>query len=180
MRFVLGDAEPYAERLARVHDLWSHEASAHDFDVLVVEVDGEVAAAATAARPDSRTESAKHEQLERTTWGELGESAHARYRTYSAAAHKVHSDRPGWYLDMLGVRRGFQKLGLGRVLLDEVQARSAADPASEGVLLTTENPVNVAFYEKFGYEVIAHEQITDGLETWGFFRPDTPTDGDGR
>ncbi|NKB88429.1 MAG: GNAT family N-acetyltransferase [Acidobacteria bacterium] len=176
MRFVLGDEEPYAERLSLLHDLWSHEAVLHGFDVIVAEVDGVVAAAATAARPGTTHDSDEHAALESETWRRLGDASEARYRRYSVAAHKVHSTRPGWYLDMLGVRADFQGHGLGRVLLEEIQARSDADATSEGVLLTTENPVNVAFYEKFGYEVVAHEHVTDSMETWGFFREDAPQD----
>jgi ribosomal protein S18 acetylase RimI-like enzyme len=176
MRFVLGGAEPYAARLHLLHAMWSREAELHRYLVLAVEIDGEVAAAATIVAPGTPTESPANDLVMAEAWAQLGADAKARYEIYGAAAHKVHSPRPGMYLDMLGVAHAHQGKGLARLLLEEVQRRSAAHPGSEGVLLTTENPVNVAFYEKFGYAVIAHERFGDGMETWGFFRPDDTPD----
>jgi hypothetical protein len=47
---------------------------------------------------------------------------------------------------------------------------SAADPASAGVTLNTEDPRNVALYQHLGYEIIGHAAVAAELETWGFFR----------
>lgn len=172
MRFVLATEEPYAERITALHDMWAQEAELHGYMILVVEADGLVAAAATVVEPGTPTESSAYDEAVRQVWEGLGAATEARYDAYRDAARAVHSPRPGMYLDMLGVMSAAQGMGLARLLLEEVQARSAANPASEGVFLTTENPVNVAFYERFGYEVIAHVRVSDTLETWGFFRPD--------
>ena len=40
-----------------------------------------------------------------------------------------------------------------------------------GVSLNTETTANVAFYRYFGYEVIRHDQVGEGLETWTMYRP---------
>ena len=44
---------------------------------------------------------------------------------------------------------------------------SDADPNSTGVSLTTERDRNVKLHEHFGYGVIAHKQVSDGIQTWG-------------
>jgi hypothetical protein len=76
---------------------------------------------------------------------------------------------------MIGVRRDRAGRGLGCALLDAIHAMSERDPDSTGISLTTETAANVPFYEHCGYDIVGHEQIVDGLETWGFFRPDTDT-----
>jgi hypothetical protein len=43
--------------------------------------------------------------------------------------------------------------------------------------LDTENEINVPFYERFGYQVVAHTQM-DGIDLWSMFRPD-PEGGEG-
>ena len=50
---------------------------------------------------------------------------------------------------------------------------SESDPISRGVSLSTENPKNVSLYEHFGYRIVSHETVGE-IETWGFFREDSP------
>jgi hypothetical protein len=51
---------------------------------------------------------------------------------------------------------------------------SERDAVSAGVSLTTEDPKNVALYQHFGYEVVAHDLVAGKLETWLFFRRNRP------
>ena len=78
---------------------------------------------------------------------------------------------PHHHLNMIGVRRSHQGLGLSRQLLVAVHELGQANPASPGTSLTTERPVNVPLYEHFGYRVQGHTRVTSALETWGMFRP---------
>jgi GNAT superfamily N-acetyltransferase len=73
---------------------------------------------------------------------------------------------------MIGVREEARGEGLGRALIDEVHRMSREDPASEGITLTTELPANLPLYRHLGYEIIGHVEFGEGVETWGFFRPD--------
>ena len=62
-----------------------------------------------------------------------------------------HPSEPHWYVGVLGVAPAAQGRGVGRALLDDVFARSAAD--DRPVYLETTNPDNVALYEHFGFEI---------------------------
>jgi len=179
MTYVVGEEGPYAERLGILMHLFAMEAELFGDPIRVLEDAGRAVACATIGRPGRPSESPEFDALAERTWEQLGPEAESRYRTYSAAAHAVHSPRPGMYLDMLGVVGSHQGRGLARDLLLDVQEISCRDPLSEGVLLTTENPANVPFYERFGYEVIAHAQVAEGMETWGFFRADDVGDPEG-
>ena len=72
---------------------------------------------------------------------------------------------------MIGVCRAHQRRGLARTLLHEVHQLAQLSPAGTGVSLTTEDPRNVAFYQRQGYEIIGHTQVTSELQAWSFFRP---------
>ena len=79
----------------------------------------------------------------------------------------------GWggiHLNMIGIRNSHKGQGLARPILDAVHQMSDADPNSTGVSLTTERDRNVKLHEHFGYGVIAHKQVSDGIQTWGLFR----------
>ncbi len=65
-------------------------------------------------------------------------------------------------------------------MLDAIHTMSERDPDSTGVSLTTETAANVPLYEHCGYHIVGHEQILDGLETWGLFRPNGDTGEDDR
>ena len=73
---------------------------------------------------------------------------------------------------MIGVRARVRGSGLGRRMIEHVHSMSRADPESEGVTLTTEDPANVALYEHLGYEIVGHAVVGPKLSTWGFFRSD--------
>jgi hypothetical protein len=55
-------------------------------------------------------------------------------------------------------------------MLERVHRLADERPATKGVSLTTEDPRNVAFYQHIGYQVAGHARVTEGMETWGFFR----------
>jgi hypothetical protein len=38
------------------------------------------------------------------------------------------------------------------------------------VSLSTETPENLPLYEYFGYRLLGHAEVGDGLDTWAFFR----------
>lgn len=177
MRQVLGpDAPgmgaPYNVRLHRLVQLFV-SARAYRNEPLLGARDG--AGALVGAAVMSLPSSSEHPPptfiaLRESIWAELGADARARYDAYMAAAQFFGAMAPHHHLNMIGVRRAQQRLGLARELLDAVHRLAGDDPQSAGVSLTTERPENVPFYEHFGYQVVGHTRVTAGLETWGLFR----------
>jgi ribosomal protein S18 acetylase RimI-like enzyme len=72
---------------------------------------------------------------------------------------------------MIGVRDDYRGRGLGRRLLDEVHALCEQSTFAEGVSLTTEEPRNVDFYRRLGYQVVGEGRIAQVVPVWSFFRP---------
>jgi GNAT superfamily N-acetyltransferase len=171
MRYVLGPAHPYDERLRRLVELFvSRRACLNEPMLGVRDATGILIAAATMAPPSPPDLPPALLALRESVWAELGADARARYETFGAAAQQFAVESPHYYLDMIGVRRSHQGRGLARVLLEAVHEVSRSDGLSSGVRLTTERAANVPFYEHFGYRVQGHAQVGDGLETWALFR----------
>lgn len=173
MRFVLGaPGSDYEERLAALIGLFLDTTLLKGGVVFGSRVATELVAAADAVRspaPEPPELASRRESV----WDRLGGQARARYEAYSTATRAFVPHSPYYYLSMLGVRGRCAGRGLTRSLLEKVQALSLADPTSTGVALETEDPGNVSFYQYFGYRLIGHAEIGDGLESWGFFRPDS-------
>ena len=175
MRFVLGpDApgvSPYGVRLHRLVQLFvSNRAYRNDPMLGVRDDSGALVAAAVMSLPASANPSPAFIALRESIWAELGAEARARYDLYVTNAQFFTAMPPHHHLNMIGVRRTQQRLGLARRLLEAVHALAAADPQSSGVSLTTERPENVALYEHFGYRVVGHVRVSAEAETWGLFR----------
>jgi len=79
---------------------------------------------------------------------------------------------PLYHVNLVGVRRSHAGDGVGRWLLDRVHDASGEDAGSRGVSLTTDDPANVALYQHLGYTLSGPQQVSDALQTWGFFRGD--------
>jgi L-amino acid N-acyltransferase YncA len=140
---------------------------------LLAVADGETVVAVAVMTPPGRREAPPRAEAHReAVWRELGPEARSRYESLGTVWQRFGPDVPHLHLNMIGVRRSHAGRGLGGGLLDAVHRMSASHPQSRGVSLTTEDPANVALYRHFGYDIVAHERIAAGLETWGFYRPD--------
>jgi GNAT superfamily N-acetyltransferase len=102
-------------------------------------------------------------------WRDLGDDARTRYETYAHTTKPFMTERPHHHLNMIGVRQAHAGRGVARPLLDAVAEISGDDSGSSGVSLTTEVARNVTLYERFGYRVTGHAQVSPDLETWGMF-----------
>ena len=73
-----------------------------------------------------------------------------------------------------GILVAFESSGALRdaLIRDGKHAMSAADPGSAGVVLTTETPDNLPYYEHFGYRILGQARAEE-LTTWTLFRPDS-------
>ncbi len=172
MRYVLADAGPsYAEALPILVYMFVMARVLRSEPILGIGERGALTGVALVSRPDGGPSPAEFETLREAVWGELGAAARARYEAFSAAKPATVSV-PHLHLNVLGVRRGAQGRGRGRRLLERVQSLSRDDPASQGITLTTEDPVNVALYQHCGFEVVGHAHVAPELETWGMFRKD--------
>ena len=128
---------------------------------------GALVGAAIMTLPASPHPSPAFIALRESIWAELGAEARARYDAFGTGAQFFAALPPHHHLNMIGVRRAQQRLGIARELLTAVHALAKADSGSAGVSLTTERAENLPFYERFGYKVIGHARVSGELGTWG-------------
>jgi len=171
MRYVIGPSESYSEQLPLlVHLFASGRALRREPMFGVRASDGSLAAVALATPPDSIDPPDEFLTLRERAWSQLGADARRRYETLVDVWSACAATGRHHHLNMIGVRRAFRGTGLGKLLLEAVIAMAEADPSSTGVDLTTELAGNLAFYQRFGFRVIADAHATPELHTWTLFR----------
>ena len=175
MRYVLGEKQPYDDRLPRLVELFvSGRAYRNEPMIGIHDASGTLVGAATMTLPTPTDPPPDFVALRDAVWAELGADARERYDEFVAATQQFAIGPPHYHLNMIGVRRSHQGLGLARTLLDAVHDLSAADERSSGVSLTTERPANVELYQHFGYRVTGRARVGDAFDTWTLFRPQNP------
>ena len=175
MTYIVGDAGPdYDRRLQTLIHFFVSNRVLRNEPILGIEDGGRMVAIATLTPPGERPIPEPIPALREALWEALGDDAQVRHKALFDAWQRYTHPVSNYHLNMLGVRRSHAGRGLGSRLLKAVHAKSLADPESSGVTLSTEDPKNVALYQHCGYEIVAHERVTDALETWQFFRPDEP------
>jgi len=172
MRYVLGPEGDYDSRLLRLNHLFVMGRVHKGEPRYGIFEGGELLAAATVSYLYGEAPDA-FRQLQKEVWAELGAEARSRYDDYAAVWNGFLPSIPHAHLNMIGTLDRARGQGLGRLLMDRVHKLSVDTEGSEGVSLSTENPANVPLYEHVGYKVIAHRRVSEQLETWGMFRPDT-------
>ncbi len=75
-----------------------------------------------------------------------------------------HPREPHWYLGVLAVDPAFQARGLGGSLLAPHHARADGDVLP--CYLETQKPENLAYYRRFGYEVVDEIQVGSCPPIW--------------
>jgi len=101
----------------------------------------------------------------------VGADAIARFREVvgqEAVARERDMTEPYWYLLLLGVEPALQGRGLGGELIAPMIQRARREGAPSYV--ETEQPRNVAFYRRQGFELIIDGQAagTTGVRFWTF------------
>ena len=88
---------------------------------------------------------------------------------------RAHPGDQSWYLQALGVHPRAQRRGVGRQLVLPVLA--LADQAGLACHLHTSDPANIAYYQRFGFEVSqpAIEVFANGPHYIGMTRPPSRT-----
>lgn len=174
MRFVLGestDEGDYATRLETLITFFVMARVLRGETLLGVREGDGLVAAALVSRPGGPSPP-RLAQLREETWADLGAGERERYERFGEATNPFAVADDHLHLNMIGVRPAAQGRGLGRRLLEAVHARSAADPASTGVSLSTEVESNVPLYRRFGYRVLGSADVDSAFTTWVMFRPD--------
>lgn len=175
MRYVIGDvADAYDLRLRELLGFFVAARVLRNEPMIAVFDGDQVVAVAIMTPPGQREAPQEFFDRRERVWHMLGMDAQARYDEFGTAWQLVGVTQPNLHLNMIGVRRSHTGVGLGRLLLNRVHDMSEEDSVSTGVSLTTEDIRNVPLYRYFGYETVGHQNITDGMETWGFFRPNPP------
>lgn len=166
MRYVLGDEEPYSQRLHRLVGLFVAGRWTRGQPMLGLRGDDRrLLAAALLVPPGDHSVPWELRWLREDVWGALGAAAQQRYERFAAAVALPTGDNV-WQLSMLGVRRAVQRVGFGARLLRA--ARRLVEGAGDtGLLcLSTEHPANVDYYRTQGFVTFAHAQVAPGLESW--------------
>lgn len=172
MRYVLGAAQPYDDRLRTLVGLFVSGRVLRNDPLLGVYDDaGLLTAAATMTLPGDLSPPAALIAHREAVWGELGREARTRYDAFSSATQQFAIPAPHHHLNMIGVLRSHQGRGLSRGLLETAHDLSGSDPHSAGVSLSTEHPGNLSLYAHFGYRVQGRARVADTLDTWTLFRP---------
>ena len=96
-----------------------------------------------------------------------GPIAAVRTARWISAWEHQDPDRPHAHFGPFGVEPELQGQGIGSLVLREYTRR--LDQAGEASYLETEKPQNVALYQRFGFEVIAEEQVI-GVRNWFMWR----------
>lgn len=172
MRYVLGPAPDYAERLRTLVGFFvAARVLRGDLLLGIRNPAQELVAAALVTLPGDRDPPPALEETREASWRKLGDGARIRYEAYGAATRAFDIGERHHHLNMIGVRPAELGRGYARTLLDHVHRAAAEDPRSAGVSLTTEAKPNVALYEHFGYRQVGHATVSPELESWGMFRP---------
>ena len=90
---------------------------------------------------------------------------------YGANIERAQPTEPHWYLEVLSVRPEHQRHGLGSRLVTPILERADRDQVPCD--LDTADPANVAFYRRFGFEVVdpALEVVPGGPTVTMMHRP---------
>jgi ribosomal protein S18 acetylase RimI-like enzyme len=99
---------------------------------------------------------------------ELTHDAGARYDAFWDWLDTFIPSEPVWYLDQIGVDPERQGVGVGAALI--THGLVMADAAGHPAFLETGNPRNVAYYERFGFEVVEAAEAPDGGPRIWFMR----------
>jgi GNAT superfamily N-acetyltransferase len=87
---------------------------------------------------------------------------------YVAALARAHRKDPHWYLMVLCADPRHQRSGVGTMLLE--QAFDQIDTEGVGSHLETPRYENVAYYQRFGYELVDTVKFNDGPPFYAMWR----------
>ena len=176
MRYMLGNiADDYDAHLAELIAYYVDTRLTRDWPVIGVRVDGRIAAVAMGNEPVAKPAPDALKQAYERLRGVIGGDAFDRMAAFEAVSDRIEPDYPHFFLGMLGVNPDYQGRGYAAELIERFRELSAADGRSKAVVLSTEDPDNLPFYKKMGFELVADADVGE-LHTWCLAMP-TPGSG---
>lgn len=100
----------------------------------------------------------------------LGESAYQRMVEFEQASSESEPDFPHYFLGMIGVLNGSRGKGYAYHLMQHVVGLSESDKRSRAVALTTESEKNIAYYQRFGFQLVSETKVGNFISR-GFVFP---------
>ena len=97
----------------------------------------------------------------------LGPRIAGRVVRWMGAWQRHDPEERHWHLGPLAVDAHLQGEGVGSRMMQDFCARM--DAAGESAYLETDKPINVRFYERFGFEVVGEEDVL-GVPNWFMLR----------
>jgi ribosomal protein S18 acetylase RimI-like enzyme len=111
----------------------------------------------------------------RVRWSILRRLAAVEARSQALHEHSAPASAPHWYLAQAGVEPARQRRGIASQLLRPVLAHLDAQAPPLPCYLETEQETNIAFYERFGFQVVAEDVgLPAGLHIWAMLRAARP------
>ena len=98
----------------------------------------------------------------------LGPLALSRSLRWVGTWEKSDPKERHWHLGPVAVDAHLQGMGIGTKLMRVFCAQM--DAAGEVAYLETDKPINVRFYERFGFEVVGEQEVI-GVPNWYMARP---------
>ena len=170
MRFVLKSAgEEYDRQLDALIEFFCAIRFVRDFPALGIRESGQLVAAALLNDPTPEPRPLPQAELERMK-SIVGPEAEARLVQYETKSSIPEPSAPHHLLGMIGVHPEHRGKRYGGALMDAARELANSHPTSCGVYLHTEDPANVPFYQRFGYQLVGEVDV-DELHSWCFFLP---------
>jgi GNAT superfamily N-acetyltransferase len=85
---------------------------------------------------------------------------------------KVHPKEPHWYLNILGTATEHQGKGVGTALIAPILSK--CDEEGTPAYLESSKESNIAFYNRYGFEVTGEVHIKNGPTVWPMWRDPRP------
>ncbi len=104
----------------------------------------------------------------------LGPRVAGRLMRWMGAWQRHDPDERHWHLGPLAVDAHLQGEGVGSRMMRVFCARM--DAAGEDAYLETDKPINVRFYERFGFEIVGEQEVL-GVTNWFMLRRAGRRDG---
>jgi ribosomal protein S18 acetylase RimI-like enzyme len=110
-----------------------------------------------------RTTTLSDEGVASAPYGVLAADVQERLGAYDAVVDPIRPTSPHWYLGVLARHPETAGRGWGRAVMSAGLAAAASDGVD--AYLETSSPGNVALYERAGWQVAGHAQVSD-LPIW--------------
>lgn len=171
MQYILNQERPdYANKLRLMIDFFAEVRVVKGLRPFVMDMGDGPVAAALVNPPVSAMTSPELKQAFKDLIKAIGSANVGKLNAYEEKCEEMEPEVPHYYLGMIGVLPEHHRKGYARLLLEHIHKIVDKDSGAKGIALNTENPNNVPFYRRFGYEVIGEADV-GSLHTWCLFRP---------